>query len=764
MSAHQHRPTALHQSNKSHSGGKHSSKGAIKRKQGGKVEADTRVGVKKATKIEAKADKKSRQHQQNQAKKEAMIERRRFGTVEGAPKIVAMITLSEIDNEEQLKALILSNCGFDSTSNNNNSSSVGPTTVPLKKQRMTFMCVPRDIISVADISKVADILLLVVPAETEMIDDLGHSFISVIKAQGLPNVFIIVQGMDQVAQKKKTDTKKDLQKSMYFHFPDEPRILPLDSAEDAAQVVRFLDAVTLKAPHWREKRPYLLVDNVTADNDTGDLTTVKIYGYLRGADFSANQLVHLPGFGDFQLSQILGPADPNPTKQHSKFASMEGMNSDYSAAVLDSPTSQQESLQTENIPDLLANEQTWPTPEELASAGKKKKKIPKGMSEYQAAWIIDSDDDEDDDDAADDDDAMADDKSTKDNDMMSDEHDGSVDDEEEEDEDEDEDNEMMAEDKEKLDIEEKERVRKEREEQDFIFPDEVDCPLDTPARVRFQKYRGLKSFRTSEWDDMENLPLDYAKIFQFQNIKKSQARSMAIPGNVSAGTYVALVVKNVPRTYVQTYSKKIPRVVGGLFKYENKMSVLHFNVTKHHAFEETVPSKETLTYHVGFRRYEARGIFSALSPGCNKQKYEKFLMAGRMSTVSIYAPVSFSPSLVLMFKGEKLVATGIMTGVDPNKIIVKKIVLTGNPFKSHKRSSVVRDLFYFPEDAHWFKPVELFTKNGRTGHIKESVGTHGYLKCTFDDQVQQNDTVCMNLYKRVFPKWPTVSPSVQYQV
>lgn len=43
----------------------------------------------------------------------------------------------------------------------------------------------------------------------------------------------------------------------------------------------------------------------------------------------------------------------------------------------------------------------------------------------------------------------------------------------------------------------------------------------------------------------------------------------------------------------------------------------------------------------------------------------------------------------------------------------------------HKSKAVVRFMFHNPDDVRWFRPVELWTKAGRRGRIREPVSGSG---------------------------------------
>lgn len=304
-----------------------------------------------------------------------------------------------------------------------------------------------------------------------------------------------------------------------------------------------------------------------------------------------------------------------------------------------------------------------------------------------------------------------------------------------------------------------------------MFPDEVDTPLDTPARIRFQRYRGLKSFRSSPWDPMENLPLDYSRIFQFQSFERTRRRILAEAAadedGAMDGWYVTLHIIDVPFSVMESVQSGKPLVLVSLLPHEQKMSVMHLLVQRHPSNTEPIKSKEELVFHCGFRRFRASPIFSQHTTA-DKHKMERFLRPDAPTVVSVYAPITFPPTGVLLFKQrndgvQDLVATGSLLSCDPRRVVLKRIVLSGHPFKINRRSAVVRYMFFNREDIMWFKPVELRTKWGRRGHIKEALGTHGHMKCVFDNQLRSQDTVLMNLYKRVYPRW-TYDPYVPSQL
>lgn len=61
---------------------------------------------------------------------------------------------------------------------------------------------------------------------------------------------------------------------------------------------------------------------------------------------------------------------------------------------------------------------------------------------------------------------------------------------------------------------------------------------------------------------------------------------------------------------------------------------------------------------------------------------------------------------------------GALRSCDPDRLVIKKVVLSGYPVKVHKKKAFVRWMFFGPEDVRWFRPVELWTKHGRRGRIK----------------------------------------------
>jgi pre-rRNA-processing protein TSR1 len=237
---------------------------------------------------------------------------------------------------------------------------------------------------ILDAVKVADLVVFILSAKEE-VDGFGEKLMSLIKSQGVPATASVIQFLDVEAQSSQNDIIKSIEYYMHHHFTNDHKVF-----SSSQKILRFIKDSKIKVVHWRDRHSYMIAERL--EYIEGD-KILKVSGIVRGAALSANRLLHISNLGDFQIEKITSEFPSDKNQAH-------GINMDLEPMVLHVPDAQaMESLESQNEPDPMEGEQTWPTEEEIQESEnklrnmskKRVRKVPKGTSSYQAAWIIDSD-------------------------------------------------------------------------------------------------------------------------------------------------------------------------------------------------------------------------------------------------------------------------------------------------------------------------------------------------------------------------------------
>ena len=739
-----------------------------------------------------------------------------------------------------------------------------------EKQAMTFTACSRgahgDVARAVAVARMADVVMLLMNPVggaagdvDASVDCAGKEFLTALKAAGTPAIVGGTQGLLALTNRKKqAEARKWATAVFEDQFPG--KTTKTADCDNAVAVLRALATVRPKPVAWLTHRPYMLATALqftptgrvptpapaapTSDPEAlvaaavsplglpdpdavaafgrayssmpaeMEVGTLEISGYLRGCPLHVDGLVHISGVGTYPVQSVTAP--------RGLLEGGAGSSAGSPVVVATADPSEVEDQHTLGEEDMTAGEQTWPTAEEEAAAAAEArlKALTKATgSKTQAVWL---------DAIGEGDEELA--AAGGVEALLAQDDEGS----EGEDEDATSVAETAAPSKAEL------RAAAAAAEREHLeFPDEVDTPGDVPARQRFARYRGMRSFRTSPWDPQESLPRSYARIFQLGNFAASQRAILkdssvaeatvakverhlqeqeraakraggadaAAPGAggqsalevaqqltqhagegwVPQGRYVCLTITGVPAAVVLQRLKPEPLTVLGLLPHEHRTSIMHFNVKR---ISPEVPagedgdgeaaavaaglpadfvavngvrcapikSKTDLEFVIGTRRIMTRAVFSENALNCDKAKFEKYLHADRWTQATAFAPITFGAVPVLVYAAGRdgtrvLVAAGTAASCEPDRIILKKIILSGYPLKCKRRGAMVKYMFHNPEDIRYFKPVELWTKHGLAGRIREPVGTHGSMKCHFSGSVYSHDTVCMSLFKRVYPRW-----------
>lgn len=745
---------------------KHATKGQLKNQYKGKVEKSSVTN--KAGRVPSKIERKNTAKQLKSKKIADSRELRKvFEGANAAEKIITVISLTQdIQSSKILSQLILS---LNETEDDPEIEFASPLVATLRLDRFkcnTKFILPDEtnLISILDAAKVSDYVVLGFSAEQEVSQDYGEQILRAVIAQGIATPIGVISNLVSAYPKKnlQADIRQSLDSYFGHFFPADDKLYALENKSEAANCLRNISQKMPKSVNWRDSRGYMLANEANwhpVDGDNEGFIVVE--GVARGAGFNCDRLVHIPGHGDFQVERI---------EQVARHKNEE--------VLCYSPSANRDTLEELNSEEVnMEDEYTnWDQDynalgvqmqdkeyfNDKIEAGPRKFKVPEGTSDYQSKWLLDdvlegvSDVEEDDGEEF---------KGFYDEGMDQDmDGNGAVTNTEyEPTEAGDLQSEMFVE----LSPEdEEEQLRQFRalEKEDREFPDELELAPTELARERFREYRGVKSLGGCMWDWDEQStekPSIYNQLLRINNFKATRNKLLkdaARHAQVVIGTKTKLYIK-APKFILDAVDvTRAPFIIYSLLEHEHKLAVTNFSFQTWEDYDKPVPSGEPIIVQYGFRRQVITPAFNqATNSSNNVHKHERFAHSGDICIATAIAPPMFynAPAMYFTQKPDgslEIVGQGTFLNCDHTRVMAERAVLTGHAVKIHKRLITIRYMFFNAEDINWFKAVPLFTKSGRTGFIKESLGTHGYFKATFDGRLSAQDVIGMALYKRIWPQ------------
>lgn len=277
-------------------------------------------------------------------------------------------------------------------------------------------------------------------------------------------------------------------------------------------------------------------------------------------------------------------------------------------------------------------------------------------------------------------------------------------------------------------------------------------PVDAQAANLASKKAELKRKFDEQYDDPEGARMDFYDEKKDEINRQLQLNRVEFEGvdpearalleGYRPGSYVRIELSNVPCEMIEHFDPHYPIIVGGLLAAEDRFGYLQVRIKRHRWFAKTLKTNDPLIFSLGWRRFQTVPIYS-LDDHSIRMRMLKYTPEHMHCYATFYGPVALPNTGFCAFNSLgaetaafRISATGVVLDIDRSTKIVKKLKLTGVPFKIFKNTAFVKDMFNSALEVAKFEGAHIRTVSGIRGQVKKALSKpEGAFRATFEDKV-----------------------------
>ncbi|KAL1614427.1 Glycoside hydrolase 2 (Mannanase, beta-galactosidase) [Diplodia seriata] len=267
-----------------------------------------------------------------------------------------------------------------------------------------------------------------------------------------------------------------------------------------------------------------------------------------------------------------------------------------------------------------------------------------------------------------------------------------------------------------------------------------------------------EEFGEDDWYDAQKAAIQKQLDINRAEFEQLDDQSRVRVEGYRAGTYARIVLENVPYEFSANFNPRFPVIIGGLTPTEDRFGYLQVRIKRHRWHKKILKTNDPLIFSLGWRRFQSLPIYS-ISDSRVRNRMLKYTPEHMHCFATFYGPL-IAPNTgfccVNSFSnknpGFRIAATGVVLNVDESFEIVKKLKLTGHPYKIFKNTAFIKDMFGTSLEIAKFEGASIKTVSGIRGQIKRALSKpEGCFRATFEDKVLMSDIVFLRAWFPIKP-------------